>query len=119
VAGQDQPGATLHGSEPADQVPAEAAAGQTMVMPSPAGAGRGQSQEEGTSTLFGTVPPAAPEDQAEDDTMKTIVKARQTCPNHPQETATDLCSQCHVAFCEKCITEQHGHDVCKACAEKA
>ncbi len=42
-------------------------------------------------------------------------KLKDMCPNHPAWKATELCSVCHVAYCEKCIKEKDGRKVCLKC----
>lgn len=42
-------------------------------------------------------------------------RLKDMCPNHPSWKATEVCSICHVAYCEKCIKEKDGRKVCVKC----
>jgi len=40
------------------------------------------------------------------------------CPNHPAWKATELCPECRVAKCKKCMIEKDGNVICTECAKK-
>ncbi|MCP4902960.1 MAG: hypothetical protein GY906_38850, partial [bacterium] len=40
-----------------------------------------------------------------------------TCPGHPEERATELCTVCKQAFCAQCVIEQDEATVCRSCAD--
>lgn len=54
---------------------------------------------------------------AEDgDEVQTRPKTKK-CPWHPWK-ATELCTQCKVAFCKRCVQQKNGKPVCTECLAK-
>ena len=66
--------------------------------------------------------PGPPRDPAQDESASelpgpaTRLKPT-TCPRHPEEPATELCTVCKGAFCAKCVVEQDARTVCRSCAD--
>lgn len=63
-------------------------------------------------------PESIPEGE-EDDSLPTTRLKPATCPVHPGERATELCSECKNAFCAQCVSESDGRVVCSLCQETA
>ncbi len=42
-------------------------------------------------------------------------RLKDMCPNHPSWKATEVCSVCQIAYCEKCIREKDGRKICVKC----
>jgi len=64
-------------------------------------------------------PPGEPESEAptpEPPGPATRLKPS-TCPGHPEEPATELCTVCKGAFCARCVVEQDARTVCRSCAD--
>jgi hypothetical protein len=63
------------------------------------------------------VQPAAVQ-QAEDPAEAGTMAKPDMCPNHPAWKATELCPECKVAKCKKCMSEENGKVICAECAKK-
>lgn len=56
--------------------------------------------------------PGAPAASSNDEAP---TKLKDMCPNHPSWKATELCSVCRIAYCDKCIIEKDGRKICAKC----